>query len=401
MKVLKQEGLSLIRAWVGDISEIEDQALKQAKNLARLPFIAQNGVALMPDVHAGKGSTVGSVIATERAIIPAAVGVDIGCGMVAVRTSMKASDLPESLANIRHQIERDVPLGNSKHERDDLVSAHWAGRQDLLGRINELLKKHPQLEQRGEAYLGQLGSLGSGNHFIELCLDEDQNVWVMLHSGSRGFGNKIGTFFIEQAMSEMNRYFIKLDDPDLAYLPEGTQSFNDYVAAVSIGQDYAMQNRKQMLELTIAALRRHIPIEFTLTEEAINCHHNYVVRENHFGQNMWITRKGAIQARAGSLGIIPGSMGQKSYIVRGKGNAHSYCSCSHGAGRVYSRTKAKALFTLKDLADQTQGVECRKDADVLDEIPSAYKDIDQVMNNQRDLVDVVHTLKAVLCVKGS
>jgi len=401
MKVLKQEGLSLIRAWVGDLSEIEDQALKQAKNLARLPFIANNGVALMPDVHAGKGSTVGSVIATERAIIPAAVGVDIGCGMVAVRTSMKASDLPESLANIRHQIERDVPLGNSKHERDDLVSAHWSGRQDLLGRINELLKKHPQLEQRGEAYLGQLGSLGSGNHFIELCLDENQDVWVMLHSGSRGFGNKIGTFFIEQAMTEMNRYFIKLDDPDLAYLPEGTQSFDDYVAAVSIGQDYAMQNRKQMLELTIAALRRHIPIEFTLTEEAINCHHNYVVRENHFGQNMWITRKGAIQARAGSLGIIPGSMGQKSYIVRGKGNAHSYCSCSHGAGRMYSRTKAKALFTLKDLADQTQGVECRKDADVLDEIPSAYKNIDHVMENQRDLVDVVHTLKAVLCVKGS
>lgn len=401
MKVLKQEGLSLIRAWVGDLSEIEDQALTQAKNLARLPFIADNGVALMPDVHAGKGSTVGSVIATTKAIIPAAVGVDIGCGMVAVRTSLKASQLPESLANIRHQIERDVPLGNSKHERDELVSAHWAGRQDLLGRINELLKKHPQLEQRGEAYLGQLGSLGSGNHFIELCVDENQDVWVMLHSGSRGFGNKIGTYFIEQAMAEMQRYFIKLDDPDLAYLPEGTQNFNDYVAAVSIGQDYAMQNRKQMLELTIAALRRHIPIEFTLTEEAINCHHNYVERENHFGHNMWITRKGAIQARAGTLGIIPGSMGQKSYIVRGKGNKQSYCSCSHGAGRVYSRTKAKALFTLKDLADQTQGVECRKDADVLDEIPSAYKNIDQVMQNQRDLVDVVHTLKAVLCVKGS
>lgn len=401
MKVLKQEGLSLIRAWVGDLSEIEEQALTQAKNLARLPFIAQNGVALMPDVHAGKGSTVGSVIATTKAIIPAAVGVDIGCGMVAVRTSLKASQLPESLANIRHQIERDVPLGNSKHERDDLVNAHWVGRQDLLGRINELLKKHPQLEQRGEAYLGQLGSLGSGNHFIELCVDENQDVWVMLHSGSRGFGNKIGTYFIEQAMAEMQRYFIKLDDPDLAYLPEGTQSFNDYVAAVSIGQDYAMQNRKQMLELTIAALRRHIPIEFTLTEEAINCHHNYVERENHFGYNMWITRKGAIQAREGTLGIIPGSMGQKSYIVRGKGNKHSYCSCSHGAGRVYSRTKAKALFTVKDLEAQTQGVECRKDLDVLDEIPSAYKNIDQVMQNQRDLVDVVHTLKAVLCVKGS
>jgi tRNA-splicing ligase RtcB (3'-phosphate/5'-hydroxy nucleic acid ligase) len=402
MKVYSEEGLRPIKAWVGGIDEIEESALVQAKNLARLPFIASNGVALMPDVHAGKGSTVGSVIATTKAIVPAAVGVDIGCGMVAVRTSLKASDLPDSLLESRLQIERDVPLGaGGANGRETEVEDNWVGREQMFKNIQALVAKHPQIEQRGDAWKGQLGSLGSGNHFIELCIDESQDVWVMLHSGSRGFGNKIGSYFIEQAMELMTKFYIDLPDRDLAYLPEGTPQFDDYVAAVAIGQEYAFQNRAVMLKRVIAALQQTIGKPFVLTNEAINCHHNYVERENHFGQNLWVTRKGAIQARQGSLGIIPGSMGQKSYIVCGKGHAESYCSCSHGAGRTYSRSKARKMFNLEDLVAQTQGVECRKDDGVLDEIPGAYKDIDKVMENQRDLVDVVHTLKQVLCVKGT
>ena len=410
MQVLKEEGLKPIKAWTGGIDKIEEQALVQAKNLARLPFIASNGVALMPDVHAGKGSTVGSVIATTKAIIPAAVGVDIGCGMVAVRTSLKDTDLPDSLLAVRQQIERDVPLGaGGKYGRDLELEANWVGREALKGRVEALLNKHPDLVQKRKyqnmtqndnSVFAQLGSLGSGNHFIEICLDESKDVWIMLHSGSRGFGNRIGTRFIEMAMEDMQRYFIDLPDRDLAYLPEGTASFDDYIAAVAVGQEYAYQNRAVMLERVIAAMRRTIAKPFTLTEEAINCHHNYVELENHFGQNMWITRKGAIQARKGSLGIIPGSMGQKSYIVCGKGHHESYCSCSHGAGRVYSRTKAKEVFTVEDLKAQTMGVECDKTEAVLDEIPGAYKDIDEVMANQADLVEVRHTLKQVLCVKG-
>jgi tRNA-splicing ligase RtcB len=410
MFVVNEEGSRPIKVWLKGQDDIESQALTQLKNLARLPFIAKNGVAAMPDCHAGKGSTVGSVIATTKAIIPAAVGVDIGCGMVAVRTSLTANDLPESTLGIRMQIERDVPLGaGGKYGRDLELEGNWAGRNALKGRIEALLNKHPDLRQtkKGQeisvddhSVWAQLGSLGSGNHFIELCLDQDQNVWIMLHSGSRGFGNKIGTRFIEMAMEDMQRYFIDLPDRDLAYLPEGTAAFNDYIAAVAIGQEYAYQNRAVMLERVIAAMRRTIAKPFTLTDEAINCHHNYVEMENHFGQNMWITRKGAIQARKGSLGIIPGSMGQKSYIVCGKGHHESYCSCSHGAGRVYSRTKAKEIFTVEDLKAQTMGVECDKTDAVLDEIPGAYKPIDEVMKNQSDLVEVVHTLKQFLCVKG-
>lgn len=422
MKVYSEAGLKPIKAWVGtkteqvavlddprgtgtitqEVLDIEDTALTQAKNLARLPFIASNGVALMPDVHAGKGSTVGSVIATTKAIIPAAVGVDIGCGMVAVRTSLKASQLPDSLRDARLQIERDVPLGaGGIHQRDLDIEGNWVDKADLRDRIWKLVEKHPKIEQRDAAWMGQLGSLGSGNHFIELCIDESQDVWIMLHSGSRGFGNKIGSYFIEQAMELMNQFYIDLPDRDLAYLPEGTPQFADYVEAVAIGQEYAFNNRAVMLKRVVAALQKTLGTPFVLTNEAINCHHNYVEKENHFGQNLWVTRKGAIQARKGSLGIIPGSMGQKSYIVCGKGHAESYCSCSHGAGRVYSRSKARKLFDLKDLEEQTKGVECRKDDAVLDEIPGAYKDIDKVMENQRDLVDVVHTLKQVLCVKGA
>lgn len=406
MKVIKEDGANLIRAWVGNRADgsidIEDSALVQAKNLARLPFIAPNGVALMPDVHSGKGSTVGSVIATVKAVVPAAVGVDIGCGMVAVRTSMRAKDLPDSLASVRAAIENVIPLGAGGANKDNIRNdGAWDSRRTLFDNINKLVERHPEIKQNNEAWVGQLGSLGSGNHFIELCIDEDQNVWVMLHSGSRGFGNRIGTHFIETAMKKMEQYFIDLPDRDLAYLVEGSQEFDDYVAAVAVGQEYAFQNRALMLERVVDALRLSLGINFTLTEEAINCHHNYVERENHFGQNMWVTRKGAVQARKDQLGIIPGSMGQKSYIVKGKGNKESYCSCSHGAGRAHSRSKARKLFNIADLEAQTQGVECRKDDAVLDEIPSAYKDLDVVMENQRDLVEVVHTLKAVLCVKGN
>jgi tRNA-splicing ligase RtcB len=394
-QVIHDQGSRPIKIWTEDI---EVEALTQLKNLARLPFIASNGVACMPDVHAGIGSTVGTVIATDKAVIPAAVGVDIGCGMNAVRLSLKASDLPESLKAIRDQIERDVPLGaGGAHDHTTDIGLISAEIQRTVvgplfgGNLDKFLVKAST----------QMGSLGSGNHFIELCIDENQDVWIMLHSGSRGIGNMIGKHYIEKAKRNMEMFFITLPDGDLAYLPENTDDFNDYMAAVEWAQGYALENRARMMTKVIAALRRHIPVEFTITQEAINCHHNYVARESHFGKNLWVTRKGAIRAREGDLGIIPGSMGQRSYIVRGKGDLQSYCSCSHGAGRKMSRTEARRRFTLTDLVEQTQGVECRKDDAVLDEIPGSYKDIDVVMSNQTDLVDVVHVLKQILCVKGA
>lgn len=399
MNVTQEQGARPIKNWAVDI---EDQAMQQAKNLARLPFIAPQGVALMPDAHSGKGSTIGSVIATEKAIIPAAVGVDLGCGMNAVCLGLKASDLPDDLKAIRHQIERDVPLGaGGRHQRETDIQANALRLpiNDVPESVAEIFggARHRALEKA----VPQLGTLGSGNHFIELCIDENQDVWIMLHSGSRGIGNMIGTYFIERAKRRMEQYFISLPDGDLAYLPEDTDDFRDYMEAVGWAQNYALENRRVMMEAVIAAVRRHIPVEFTITQEAINCHHNYVERENHFGRNMWVTRKGAIRAREGDLGIIPGSMGQRSYIVRGKGNLDSYCSCSHGAGRKMSRAQARRTFSLTDLVAQTEGVECRKDDEVLDEIPGAYKNIDHVMAAQSDLVEVVHTLKQVMCVKGA
>lgn len=397
MQVTKEEGARPVKNWATDI---EEQALQQAKNLARLPFIAPQGVALMPDAHSGKGSTIGSVIATEKAIVPAAVGVDLGCGMNAVRLSLKASDLPDNLLVIRHQIERDVPLGaGGRHQRDVELERNAKRICDAPKAVAAVFGNSSE-KAMGKA-IPQLGTLGSGNHFIELCIDENQDVWIMLHSGSRGVGNMIGSYFIERAKRRMEQYFISLPDGDLAYLPEDTDDFSDYMEAVGWAQNYALENRRVMMETAIAALRRHIPVEFSITQEAINCHHNYVERENHFGRNMWVTRKGAIRARQGDLGIIPGSMGQRSYIVRGKGNVDSYCSCSHGAGRSMSRSQARKVFSLVDLVAQTQGVECRKDEAVLDEIPGAYKNIDQVMENQADLVEVLHILKQVMCVKGA
>jgi tRNA-splicing ligase RtcB len=393
-QVIQDQGSRPIKIWTDDV---EASALTQLKNLARLPFISGNGVACMPDVHAGIGSTVGTVIATEKAVIPAAVGVDIGCGMNAVRLSLKASDLPDNLKPLRDEIERRVPLGaGGAHDHSTDIGEVTP---DLLRTVVEPLYKGDYDKFHAKA-ASQIGSLGSGNHFIEVCIDENQDVWIMLHSGSRGIGNMIGTHYIAKAKRQMERFFITLPDDDLAYFPEDTEDFDDYMAAVGWAQNYALENRRHIMNQVIAAMRGMMP-EFTITQEAINCHHNYVEKEHHFGRNMWVTRKGAIRARAGDLGIIPGSMGQRSYIVRGKGDLQSYCSCSHGAGRVMSRAEAKRRFSLADLIAQTEGVECRKDEGVIDEIPASYKSIDEVMANQTDLVEVVHTLKQVLCVKGN
>jgi tRNA-splicing ligase RtcB len=394
-QVIQDEGARPIKIWTDDV---EASALTQLKNLARLPFINSNGVACMPDVHAGIGYTVGTVIATESAVIPAAVGVDIGCGMNAVRLSLKASDLPDSLKPLRDEIERRVPLGvGGAHDHStDIGVVGNRLRQTVIEPLynGDYDKFHAKAAS-------QMGSLGSGNHFIEVCIDENQDVWVMLHSGSRGIGNMIGTHYIAKAKRQMEQFFITLPDDNLAYFPENTEDFDDYMYAVGWAQNYAFENRRRMMSEVLEAMKQSIDKPFTITQEAINCHHNYVEKEHHFGRNMWVTRKGAIRARDGDLGIIPGSMGQRSYIVRGKGDLQSYCSCSHGAGRVMSRAEAKRRFTLTDLIAQTEGVECRKDASVIDEIPASYKDIDQVMANQTDLVEVVHQLKQVLCVKGN
>jgi tRNA-splicing ligase RtcB (3'-phosphate/5'-hydroxy nucleic acid ligase) len=383
--------------------DIEPEAIQQLVNMAQLPIIHHH-LAAMPDVHAGVGATVGAVIATKAAIIPAAVGVDIGCGMNAVRTSLTADALPDGLYKLRMDIESVVPAGLLQHSMSKVQgsAAHRAGRA-LDGGLDQIVAKHPALMKMqrkfNSTWLCQLGTLGGGNHFVELCIDEESRVWIMLHSGSRGIGNAMGRYFIEKAKRDMGRLVHALPDKDLAYLREGTVMFDDYVEAVGWAQDYARLNRELMMRAAVAALQRHAP-KFTLDGEAINCHHNYVSRENHFGADVYVTRKGAISAREGELGIIPGSMGTKSYIVRGRGNRQSFCSCSHGAGRRMSRTAAKREFSREDLAAQTLGVECRKDGGVVDEIPSAYKDIDSVMANQGDLVEVAHTLKQVLCVKG-
>ncbi|HEY6821403.1 MAG TPA: RtcB family protein [Burkholderiales bacterium] len=391
-----EEGRVPVKVYTGDI---EPKARQQLVNISTLPIVHHH-VAAMPDVHLGIGATVGSVIPTRRAIIPAAVGVDIGCGMIATRLSLTGNDLSEkNLNQVFQQIERDVPVGFRQHgDRDARVSAVKPFQKALIG----ILGKHPGIEKRigkNSSWTHQLGTLGGGNHFIELCLDESNGVWVMLHSGSRGIGNAIGSYFIELAKKDFQRNSIHLPDADLAYFPEGARHFDDYVEAVGWAQDYAQANRAELLELVIDALRRHLP-PFERTAEAVNCHHNYVEREHHYGEDVWLTRKGAIRARAGELGIIPGSMGARSYIVRGKGSAESFDSCAHGAGRRMSRNAAQKAFSLDDLKRQTQGVVCRKDKGVLDEIPGAYKDIDEVMANQSDLVETVHTLKQVLCVKG-
>jgi tRNA-splicing ligase RtcB len=383
------EGRVPVKIYTDDVAE---NAVQQLVNVSRLPFIHHH-VAAMPDVHWGMGATIGSVIPTIGAIVPAAVGVDIGCGMSAVRLSLTADRLPDSLGKVRAAIERDVPVGMAGHPDE-----RWCneGLARVAPGLEPIIDKHPQVSARWQS---QLGSLGGGNHFIELCLDETDRLWIMLHSGSRGIGNRIGQYFIAKAQREMERWHIQLPDKNLAYLPEESALFDDYMEAVGWAQDYALENRRQMLRLILDALRRQLP-PFDVTDEAIECHHNYVAREHHFGKDVYLTRKGAIRAREGDLGIIPGSMGARSYIVRGKGSADAFCSCSHGAGRRMSRGEATRRFTRKDLERQTEGVECRKDKGVIDEIPGAYKDIDTVMAHQSDLVEVVHTLKQVLTVKG-
>jgi tRNA-splicing ligase RtcB len=400
VKTSIDKGRVPVRIWTDDI---EHEALQQLINVAQLPIVHSH-VAAMPDVHAGIGATVGSVIPTRGAIIPAAVGVDIGCGMNAVRLTLTGEQLPDSLARVRSAIEAAVPVGFDQHDYDKVRgSAHARVARPFGERLDRIVGKHPGVmkmqRQFARTWIAQLGSLGGGNHFIELCIDEAGGVWMMLHSGSRGVGNVLGRYFIAAARKDMERHQLRLPDRDLAYLSEGSELFDDYVEAVECAQDYAAANRRRMMTLILAAIAPHLPA-FDTANEAINCHHNYVAQEEHFGARVYLTRKGAISAREGELGIIPGSMGAKSYIVRGLGNPEAFHSCSHGAGRRMSRSEAKRRFDRFDLAAQTQGVECRKDGGVVDEIPGAYKDIDEVMANQSDLVEVVHTLKQVLCVKG-
>ncbi len=402
-KIEQPEGGVPIKMWTNGVP-VEPEAMQQLSNAAKLPIVFKH-VAAMPDVHLGIGATVGSVIPTLKAIIPAAVGVDIGCGMMAAKTSLRAEDLPDNLAALRSAIERAVPHGlTPKHRGRDagswenppaLVDQAWA---TLVDEFEALCELHPRLRNTNNRK--HLGTLGTGNHFIEVCLDEAGFVWFMLHSGSRGVGNAIGTHFIELAKKDAERHQRNLPDKDLAYFEEGAQYFGDYVRGVSWAQKFAMKNREVMMANLIATVRTVIKKPFEAQVEAVNCHHNYVQQERHFGQDVFVTRKGAVSAKRGQMGIIPGSMGARSYIVRGLGNPESFESCSHGAGRVMSRTKAKKQFTVADQIKATEGVECRKDADVIDEIPMAYKDIDAVMAAQSDLVEVVHTLKQVVCVKG-
>ncbi|MFT0868361.1 RtcB family protein [Pseudomonas sp. CAM1A] len=401
MNILEVAGGKPIKLWTDGVP-VEDDARKQLMNTAKMPFIFKH-LAVMPDVHLGKGSTIGSVIPTVGAIIPAAVGVDIGCGMIAARTSLHARDLPDNLHGLRSAIEKAVPHGKTFGRRDqgawdnvpNQADQVWSG---LAGRFKAITDKYPRLEKTNNRQ--HLGTLGGGNHFIEVCLDEADRVWFMLHSGSRGVGNAIGNLFIELAQADMRQHMVNLPDRDLAYFEEGSRHFADYVEAVEWAQDFARHNRELMMQAVVAATRKVLGKPFEASLEAVNCHHNYVQKEQHFGREVLVTRKGAVSAQKGQLGIIPGSMGAKSFIVRGLGNEESFCSCSHGAGRVMSRTKAKSRFTVEDQQRATAHVECRKDKDVIDEIPMAYKDIDTVMQAQRELVEVVHTLRQVVCVKG-
>ncbi|TWI60283.1 tRNA-splicing ligase RtcB [Pseudoduganella lurida] len=395
-----------VKMWTHGVP-VEAEAKLQLANTAKMPFIYRH-IAVMPDVHVGKGSTIGSVIPTLGAVIPAAVGVDIGCGMMAAKTTLNARDLPDNLGPLRSAIEKAIPHGLSPRTRgfkgrdagswQDPPSAVDAAWWQLKDEFDVICAKTPKLRHTNN--YKHLGTLGTGNHFIEVCLDEEGAVWLMLHSGSRGVGNAIGTHFIELAQQDMRTHLANLPDRDLAYLKEGTQHYDDYVQAVGWAQKFARMNREVMMQHLVKAVRGVIRKPFEAHVEAVNCHHNYVQKERHFGQDVLVTRKGAVSAKKGELGIIPGSMGARSFIVRGKGNEDSFTSCSHGAGRTMSRSEAKRRYTREDQVRATAGVECRKDEGVVDEIPMAYKDIDAVMHAQRDLVDIVHTLKQVVCVKG-
>ncbi|MHB8407857.1 MAG: RtcB family protein [Acidiferrobacterales bacterium] len=368
--------------------EVESSALTQLRNITTLPYVAHH-VAVMPDVHFGKGATVGSVIAMRGAVSPAAVGVDIGCGMGAVRTNLKAGDLPENLSQIRAAIEAEIPVGFNSHTRTQKSL-------ELTKLFNEFKTLSPKVQDiEGKALL-QIGTLGGGNHFIELCLDTEDNVWLMLHSGSRNIGKTLAEIHMSVAKHlEINKIIV---DRDLSVFLAGTPEMAAYRNDLFWAQRYAFLNRETMFVIYQDIIKEFFPqAKF---EKPILCHHNYVSEETHFGEELVVTRKGAIAAHKGTMGIIPGSMGAKSFIVRGLGNEESFCSASHGAGRRLSRGAAKRTFTLDDLAQQTAGIECRKDEGVLDEIPGAYKDIMQVMAYQKDLVEIVAELHQVLCVKG-
>lgn len=384
-----------ILAWL-DPETIEAEALQQLHNISEMPFLFRH-VAVMPDCHLGKGATVGSVIATDNAIIPAAVGVDIGCGMIAVKTSLFAKDLPDDLSKLRHSIERSIPLGAGQGNNQVTGSA--------LVRVQELQTKSNGIyDSLDKHWQGALGTLGSGNHFIELSLDEENRVWVVLHSGSRGIGNKIACKHIKVAQTLCEQMFVALKDKDLAYLPAETPAFNEYIRDLHWAQDFALANREEMMDRVMKDLSYFLYDEDghqkDMEVERINCHHNFTQQEHHFGKNVWITRKGAIQMRQGQFGVIPGSMGTRSYIVSGKQNNLAFHSAPHGAGRRFSRSEARKRFTMEDFAKQMQGIECRHSKELIDELPSAYKDVDTVIENSRDLVNIVHVLKQVLNVKG-
>lgn len=403
---IKTELGNEIKAWVKGVP-FEDKAKLQAINVADMPFIYK-WVALMPDVHAGMGATIGSVIPTVWAIIPSAVGVDIGCGMIAQKLTLKGSELEGRHKEIREMIEKKVPHGRNINSRrgkrdagswgkcPDFVETEW---QKLEQDFKIILRKYPMFLKTNNKE--HLGTLGTGNHFIEVCIDSEDSVWLMLHSGSRGVGNAIGNHFIKLAKEKAKEKGLELADMDLAYFEEGEELFNDYLFAAGWAQRFASINREIMMRRTIESLQKVEGIPTFETEgKAINCHHNYVNKENHFDNDVYVTRKGAVSAQAGELGIIPGSMGAKSYIVRGLGNRDSFCSCSHGAGRLMSRTEAQNRFTVEDHIAATEGVECKKTAAVIDETPMAYKSIDDVMEAQKDLVEIVTTIKQVICIKG-
>lgn len=419
MQVFQGAKGGLIKAWIDGV-QVEEQARLQLDNIAAMPFIHSH-VAIMPDVHWGMGATVGSVIPTKGAIIPAAVGVDIGCGMMAKRTSLMASDLPDNLFGLRTAIEERIPHGRTDNGGNNDRGAWGSGFPgsadqnsaaaltfkvvvpSLARELSIIVDKHPKIARAAERAPNHMGTLGTGNHFVEVCLDTEGRVWIMLHSGSRGIGNRIGSYFIERAKEDMRRWFINLPDEDLAYIPQGSEIFDDYMKALSWAQRFARANREVMMAAALEALSVIVPKTFTCDCDAVNCHHNYVAQEKHFGSDVLVTRKGAVRITPTELGIIPGSMGAKSFIVRGidgKAAADALCSCSHGAGRAMSRTEAKKRFTIEDHIAATAGVECRKDADVIDETPGAYKDIDAVMAAQADHVEIVHTLRQVVCVKG-
>ena len=397
MTLSPRAGGAPVKLWTTDA---HSDALTQLKAVASLPIVHAH-IAAMPDVHYGKGATVGSVIATRAAIIPAAVGSDIGCGMHAVRLSLEASQLPDGLGTVRSALEERIPVGRRHH--GTLVAPARRAEKLLSRRIEHMLGRNPQVLRRrsklARKWRMQMGTLGGGNHFIELCLDEADRVWVMLHSGSRSFGNVVGEHFIERARSEAERLDRRLPHRDLGWLDEGTPAFDAYWEAIGTAQDYALENRRTMLRLCLDTLAGILPA-FRTTDEAVECHHNYASLEHHAGADVYVTRKGAIRARKGELGIIPGSMGTHSYIVRGTGAKESFESCAHGAGRAMSRSAARERFTEHDVRAQTRGVECRKDAGIIDEIPGAYRDIESVMHRQRDLCEPVHTLRQVLNIKG-